>query len=85
MSRAVAFPVRLHSLTIPIAYGPADVEHAAEAFGLSLSDEELEVILADIDSEIADLAAAATRSALASRIHDTLATVARGHTCSDDD
>jgi hypothetical protein len=43
------------------------------------------VILADIDSEVSDLAVAATRSALASRIYDVLARVARGHAWSDDD
>lgn len=72
-------------MTIPIAYGPADVEHAAETFGLSLSDEEVEVILADIDGEVSDLATDATRAALASRIYDVLAEVARGHAWSDDD
>jgi hypothetical protein len=85
MSTAVAFPVRQSSLTISVVYGPADVEHAAETFDLSLSDEEVEVILADIDSEVSDLAVAATRSALASRIYDVLGRVARGHAWSDDD
>jgi hypothetical protein len=85
MSTAVAFPVRQRSLTIPVAYGPADVEHAMTTFDLALSDEEMEVILADIDSELADLAVVATRSALASRIYDDLARIARGHAWSDDD
>ena len=85
MGTAVAFPVRQRSLTIPVVYGPADVEHAAKTFDLSLSDEEVEVILADVDNEVSDLAVAATRSALASRIYDVLARVARGHDWSDDD
>lgn len=85
MGTAVALPVRQRRLTVPVVYGPGDVEHAAKTFGLSVSDEEVEVILADIDTEVSDLAVAATRSALACRIYDVLAGVARGRTWSDDD
>ncbi len=77
--------MRQRSLTIPVAYGRADVEQAANSLNLSLSEEELDTILADVDSEVAELAVTATRSALASRIYDDLARVARGHAWSDDD
>jgi len=77
--------MRRQNVTVSVDYGAPDVETAAETLNVSLSDEEVEVILADIGSELPDLAAAATRSALAARIYDTLARVARGHAWSDDE
>ena len=74
-----------HWVTVCVEYGEQDVERAAESLNVSLSDQETEAILLDIDAEFSSLASAAVRSAVASRIYGDLARVARGHTWSDDD
>lgn len=76
---------RHRSITVAVDYCPLDVERAAESLNVSLSDEETDAILARIDGELDELGAAATRSALASRIYDDLARIAHLHASSDDD
>jgi hypothetical protein len=68
-----------------VAYGAVDVERAAESMDVPVSDEEIGVILAAVDGELATLAAAATHSAVLLRIFDQLQTVAHAHACCDDD
>ncbi|MFI5286591.1 MAG: hypothetical protein ACHQ4F_09755 [Candidatus Dormibacteria bacterium] len=72
-------------VTVRVAYGAADVERAADSMDVLVSDEEVGVILAAIDGELATLAAAATHSAVVERIFDQLQTVAHAHACCDDD
>jgi hypothetical protein len=76
---------RRQRLTVSVDYSAGDVERAADALGLSLSDEEVDSILVDVGGELPRLAAAALDDALAARIHDALTRVARGHAWSDDD
>jgi hypothetical protein len=86
MSIAPAFPAtRQKSVTVSVDFGASDVERAADALDLSVSDEEVDVILGDVAGELPRLAAAAIHDALTARIHDALGRVARGHACCDDD
>lgn len=84
-SVAWAAEERHRSITVSIVYSSLDVERAAESLNVSLSEEEIDAILAKLDGELDDLGATATRSALASRIYDDLAQIAHLHTSSDDD
>lgn len=53
-------PPRARRVTVKIGYGTTDVEKAAESMELQVSDEEVEAILANIDSELSTLATTAT-------------------------
>ena len=66
-------------------YGVDDVELAAERMEISVSDEETQAILANIDDEIGSIAAHASRHAVEVRIADWLGVIGRAHTASDDD
>jgi hypothetical protein len=85
MNAVATSGTRRHQLTVAVAYNEEDVERAAESFNVSLSDEETEAVLLDVDAELSTLVQAAAHSAVASRIYDDLARVARGHSWSDDD
>jgi hypothetical protein len=80
---AVLTPVR--RVTVKVAYGPTDVEKAAESMELHVSGEEVEAILANIDNELSTLATTATRSAVLSRVFDELLIVCHAHASGDDD
>ena len=66
-------------------YGVDDVELAAERMEISVSDEETQAILANIDDDSGSIAAYASRHAVEVRIADWLGVVGRAHTASDDD
>ena len=85
MNTVTAPRIRQHSVTLSLTYGDEDIERAAESLNVMLSEEEVDAILGDVDSELHDLAASAARSAVASRIYEDLVRVARGHAWSDDD
>jgi hypothetical protein len=86
MTRATAaVPTRERRVTVKIAYGTTDIEKAAESMALQVSGEEVEAILANIDEELATLAATATRSAVVSRVFDELLIVCHAHANGDDD
>jgi len=86
MTRAtVALPTAARRVTVKIAYGTSDVEKAAESMGLEVSGEEVEAILANVDGELATLAATATRSAVLERMFDELLIVSHAHASGDDD
>jgi glycerol-3-phosphate dehydrogenase len=72
-------------VTVKIAYGTTDVEKAAESMELQVSDEEVEAILANIDSELSTLATTATHAAVLSRVFDELLIVCHAHASGDDD
>ena len=72
-------------MTVSVDYGRDDVERAADALHVQLTDAEVEAILADVDGELHTLASTALHHALQARIDDDLARAARGHACSDDD
>jgi hypothetical protein len=83
VATTVSTPAR--RVTMRVAYGAADVERAAESMDVLVSGEEVAAILADIDDELAILAAAATHSAVLLRIFDELRLVSHAHACCDDD
>jgi len=85
MSTAIANPLRRQQLTLRVVYGPPDIERAADSLDVSVTDAEMEAILANLDAEIAELANEATRSAVSARIYGDLGRIARGHAASDDD
>ena len=72
-------------MTVSVDYGRDDVEQAADTLHVLLSDAEVEAILDDVEGELPNLASAAMRSALLTRIDDDLARTVRGHAWSDDD
>jgi hypothetical protein len=83
---------RMGGLEMPVApervrsfYGVDDVERAAERMEISVSDEEAQAIVANIDDEIDSIAAHASRHVVEVRIADWLRVVDRAHTASDDD
>jgi hypothetical protein len=84
-SVVVDTPDALRSLTIEVAYGSPDVESAADSVDVVLCDEEVECILANIDAELPELAAAATRSAVAVRTLELIRKASHSHGCSEDD
>jgi hypothetical protein len=86
MMRAQAtVPTTSRRVTVKIAYGAVDVEKAAESMDLQISAEEVGAILANLDEELATLAASATHSAVLSRIFDELLIVSHAHNSGDDD
>jgi len=76
---------RHRTLAIPVAYGAADVERAAESLHVALSDEEIDAILARLDGDLERETTVAARAALASRIYEDLVRIGRLHISSDDD
>jgi hypothetical protein len=82
---ATVRPECAHELTVSVAYGTEEVERAAESLNVVLCNQETEAILADLDEQVASLAAAAVRSAITSRIYEDLIRAARWHSSSDDD
>ncbi len=84
-SVAVDTTNELRSLTIQVAYGGPDVESAADSVDVVLCDEEVDCILANIDAELPELAAAATRSAITVRTLELIRKVSQSHSCSEDD
>jgi hypothetical protein len=84
-SRTTVLRPELRRVVVMAAYGERDVEQAAERFGVTLSDEETEAILCDVDDRLDDLASAATRGAIESRIVADLDRVSRAHAVDLDD
>jgi hypothetical protein len=84
-SRTTVLRPELRRVVVMAAYGERDVEQAAERFGVTLSDEETEAILCDVDDRLDDLASAATRGAIESRIAADLDRVSRAHAVDLDD
>jgi hypothetical protein len=86
MTRATGtLPTGARRVTVKVAYGTMDVEKAAESMELDVSSEEVEAILANVDGQLATLAAVATHSAVLSRIFDELLVVSHAHSSGDDD
>jgi hypothetical protein len=80
---AAAAPAR--RVTVKVAYGSRDVEKAAESMEVLVSGAEVEAIIANIDDELAALAATATHSAVLLMIFDELMVVSHAHAAGDDD
>jgi hypothetical protein len=76
---------RQRQAEVRLAYGPDDVEVLAESMGVSISDEEMEAVLENVDGELVSLARRGTHDALRSRIAELLQIVSRAHAESDDD
>lgn len=85
MRAQVTAPTTSRRVTVKIAYGAMDVERAAESIEVQVSGEEVAAILANVDEELATLAATATHSAVLSRIFDELLIVSHAHSSGDDD
>ena len=68
-----------------VSFEARDVETLAERLGISVSDEETQVILDRLDSEAVRLTRDAARQALRERIAELLGVVDHAHAESDDD
>ena len=84
-TRASALRAERLSLTFSVAYGEPEVERVAERLGVSVSGAEAEAILIGLDAEIAELARAATRRAVARTIASAVRRVSRAHAADVDD
>ncbi len=86
MSRAVSgSAIPRHRVTIRVPYDAADVENAAQSLDIPVCDEEVTTILEDVTGSLNDLATAAVRAAVLSRIYEDVCRVSRGHEVTDDD
>jgi hypothetical protein len=83
VATAVSSPAR--RVTVRVTYRASDVERAAASMDVLLGGEEIQAILAAIDSDLPTLAADATHSAVLARIFNELQTVSHAHADCDDD